>query len=129
MTAKSPANSRRKAAKSADPAQESPKPTAGERLMAELARDDDPYSLTLLIVEACRMADRLEAFDELLAGRRETWMKLKVGREVVEVYVDKVLAEARQCATVFRHYLADIHRQRAGIPTGPDDEDDPAKRY
>ncbi|MBU8833610.1 hypothetical protein [Mycolicibacterium goodii] len=97
--------------------------------MAELARDDDPYSLTLLIVEACRMADRLEKCNELLEGREETWMRLKMGREVVEVYVDKVLAEARQVATVFRHYLADIHRQRAGIPTGPDDNDDPSKRY
>ncbi|AWN02603.1 terminase small subunit [Mycobacterium phage Xavia] len=126
MTAKSTANTRRKAAKLA---QESPKPTAGERLMAELARDDDPYSLTLLIVEACRMADRLERCNELLEGREDAWMRLKVGRDVVEVHVDKVLAEARQCATVFRHYLADIHRQRAGISTGPDDDTDPAKRY
>ncbi|AOT25746.1 terminase small subunit [Mycobacterium phage Tortellini] len=129
MTAKSSANSRRKAANPPVDAPELPKKTAGERLMEELARDDDPYSLTLLIVEACRMADRLESFDELLAGRRETWLRLKLGRDTVEVYVDKVLAEARQCATVFRHYLADIHRQRAGIPTGPDDNDDPAKRY
>lgn len=99
--------------------------TAGQRLSAELSKPDDPYSLTILIVEACRMADRLERFDALLSGERAEWMRLKVGADVVEVQVDKVLQEARQCATVFRHYLADIHRVRSGISTGPDDEDDP----
>ena len=99
--------------------------TAGQRLSDELTKLNDPYSLTVMIVEACRMADRLERFDALLSGDRTEWMRLKVGSEVVEVQVDKVLSEARQCATVFRHYLADIHRVRAGISTGPDDDDDP----
>ncbi|AKF14361.1 terminase small subunit [Mycobacterium phage Phayonce] len=97
--------------------------------MAELAQPGDSYALTLLIVEACRMADRLEKYDALLEGREDAWMRLKLGRDTVEVQVDKVLAEARQCATVFRHYLADIDRKRDGTPPGPDDDDDPAKRY
>lgn len=104
-------------------------PTAGERLMAELARDSDPYPLTLMITEACRMADRLEQFDALLSGKQDAWMRLRVRDEVIEVQVDKVLQEARQCATVFRHYLADIHRQRAGISTGPDDDSDPLDQF
>lgn len=99
--------------------------TAGDRLAAELRRDSDPYSLTLLIIEACRHADRLERFDALLSGERAEWMRLKVGSDVVEIQVDKVLQEARQCATGFRHLLADIHRYRAGISTGPDDDEDP----
>ncbi|QFG09030.1 terminase small subunit [Mycobacterium phage ThulaThula] len=125
MTAKSPANSRRKVATQPD----LPTKTAGERLMAELAQPGDSYALTLLIVEACRMADRLEKYDALLEGREDAWMRLKLGRDTVEVQVDKVLAEARQCATVFRHYLADIDRKRDGTPPGPDDDDDPSKRY
>ncbi|MDH6199195.1 hypothetical protein M2272_005863 [Mycobacterium frederiksbergense] len=122
MTAKAPANS------GADPAN-SEATTAGQRLMAELARESDPYPLTLMIIEACRMADRLEQFDALLSGKQDAWMRLRVRDEVVEVQVDKVLQEARQCATVFRHYLADIHRQRAGISTGPDDDSDPLDKF
>ncbi len=99
--------------------------SAGRRLVAELSKDADPYPITLLIVEAGRIADRLEKLNGLLTGERSVWLELKLGRDqVAEVRVDNALSEARAQATVLRHLFAEIHRQRAGIPIGPDDDDD-----
>lgn len=99
--------------------------TAGRRLVAELSKDADPYSVTLLIIEAGRIADRLETLNGLLTGDRATWLTVGLGRDkVIEVRVDNVLSEARAQTTVMRHLFGEIHRQRAGIPLGPDDDDD-----
>jgi hypothetical protein len=100
-------------------------PTSGERLLADLSRDDDPYRITVMIIQASRIADRLEKLAALLAGERSAWMHVRVNRDqVLEVRVDSALQEARQQTTVLRHLLAEIHRQRANIPMGPDDDDD-----
>lgn len=105
-------------------AQQKSTPTAGNRLVADLAHDDDGYRITVMIVEAGRIADRLEKLDALLSGERESWLSLRLGRDKqLEVKVDNALGEARHQATTLRGLLAEIHRQRAGIPMGPDDED------
>ncbi len=98
--------------------------TAGARLVDDLTRDGDPYRITVMITEAGRVADRLERLDGLISGERSAWLRVRVNRDqVVEVQVDKALQEARQQAGVLRQLLAEIHRQRAGIPMGPDDDD------
>lgn len=102
-----------------------PKPTAGERLVADLSHEGDPYRIEVMVVEASRIADRLERLDALLAGERSAWMSLKLGRDKqLEIKVDNALQEARAQATCLRGLLYEIHRQRAGIAIGPDDEDD-----
>jgi hypothetical protein len=103
-----------------------PPPSAGTRLVAELSKADDPYAITILIVEAGRLATRLEKLDALLTGDADAWLRLRInGDQTVEVKVDGALAEARQSATVLRHLLAEVHRQRALIPLlGEDDSDD-----
>ena len=99
---------------------------SGARLVAELSKDGDPYSITIMIVEAGRIADRLDKLAALLAGERKAWwLQACVGRDqVLEVKVDNALGEARHQATTLRGLLAEIHRQRAGIAMPPDDDDD-----
>lgn len=99
--------------------------TAGQRLISALSKDEDPYALTVLIVEAARIADRLEKLDDLLSGEQTLWARLHWSdrKKVYEVYIDNALSEARQQATVLKHLLAEIHRQRAQIKTEPGDDD------
>ena len=100
-------------------------PTTGERLVADLSRDGDPYGVTTMIVEAGRIADRLDKLAALLSGERQAWLSLKLGRdERYEVKVDNALGEARHQATTLRGLLAEIHRQRAGFALVGDDDDD-----
>lgn len=108
-------------------------PAAGEVLRAKLSKDGDPYGVTLLINQAARIADRLEGLDRLLSADDSIWLRLDPVRVVelsptiaevrVHVRVDKPLIEERNLATLLRNLLAEIHKQRAGIPGGPDDDD------
>lgn len=98
--------------------------TAGQRLIEGLSREGDPYALTILIVEAARIADRLEKLDDLLSGEQTLWARLRDNREGdIYVAVDNALSEARQQATVLKHLLAEIHRQRAQTPRESSDDD------
>jgi hypothetical protein len=102
-----------------------PTQSAGERLVADLSREGDPYALTVMIVEASRIADRLDKIAALLAGEKSSWLSLRLGRDKrLEIRVDNALQEARAQATTLRGLLYEIHRQRAGIEIGPDDDDD-----
>lgn len=124
---KSAASGSRRAAKVARPA-------AGERLRVELTKDGDPYGVTILINQAARIADRLEALDRLLSGQdwllaggeapRVVEVTPRTVAVIVEVRVDKPLLEERNLTTVLRHLMADIHRHRAGIPGDPGDDED-----
>lgn len=106
-------------------------PTAGELLRAELALDGDPVGIRMLVRQAARIADRLEALDLLLSGHADAWAVLslprsdaKRGRIVVEVQVAEPLKEERALAVLFRSVLADIHKQRAGLKGGGEDDED-----
>ena len=98
-------------------------PTAGQRLIDELSREDDPYSLTFLIEQAAISADHLEQLNALLRGDRDAWLKLKIGVKTVEVVVDNVFVQRRQQSVALSRQLAEIVRQRAAIPDGDDDGD------
>jgi hypothetical protein len=94
-------------------------------LVADLSRPDDPYGISVMVTEAGRIADRLDKLAWLLAGKASSWLSLKLGRgNQLEVRVDNALGEARHQATTLRGLLAEIHRQRAGIPLVDDDDDD-----
>jgi hypothetical protein len=100
-------------------------PTAGERLVEDLSRSDDPYSITVMVTEAGRIADRLDRLAALLSGERSAWMQVKLGREKqLEIKVDSALQEARAQATTLRGLLYEIHRERANITIGSDDDGD-----
>jgi hypothetical protein len=100
-------------------------PTAGERLLADLSRPGESYDIGVMVTEAVRVTDRLEKLDKVLSGEKSSWLSLKLGRDgQIEVKVDSALQEARAQATVLRGLLYEIHRQRAGIQSGPDDDAD-----
>ena len=97
-------------------------PTAGQRLVQELAQPKDPYALTFLIEQAAHTADYLERLRQLLDGDRDAWLKLKIGAKTVEVVVNNPLLEARQHTEQLRKLLGEIHRQRAAIPMPPEND-------
>lgn len=64
----------------------------------------------LLLLETCRMADRLDTLDRQLQG--EAWLRFRhdeSGAEVT-VYVDRVLVEAREQATALRGLVAELSK-------------------
>ena len=98
--------------------------TPGQSLIDDLSLPGDPYALTIVIIEAARIADRLEKLDRIVSGDEDTWMRLCAGRDdVVEVRIDSALSEARQQATVLRHLIAEVRRHRAALPAEADDDD------
>lgn len=66
-----------------------------------------------LLVEACRIADRLDVLDRQLHGH--DWLRFRhdeSGAEVT-VYVDRVLAEAREQATALKGIVAELTKPGA----------------
>lgn len=101
-----------------------PKPSAGERLVAELSKPDDPYSLQFLIEQAGHTADYLERLSALLSGDRDSWLQVKIGAKTVEVIVNNPLVQHRQFSDHLRKLISEVARQRAAIPSDPDNDDD-----
>lgn len=88
--------------------------STGEKLRALIKDDTDARTLGL-IVEASRIADRLDDLDDVIAGKGVLQLlRFRLvdneGR-VAEVKFDGVLAEARQQATTLRGILAQL-----GVP-------------
>jgi hypothetical protein len=70
----------------------------------------------VLLLEACRIADRLDRLDGQLRGG--DWLRLEADedRDEVIVVVDKALAEARQQATALKALVSEL-RQAGRSPT------------
>jgi len=66
-----------------------------------------------LLLEACRIADRLDTLDRQLHG--DAWLRFRHHESDVEVtvYVDRVLAEAREQATAFRGIVVELQKSAA----------------
>lgn len=69
----------------------------------------------VLLEEACRVADRLDRIDGILAARRD-WIRistLDLGENVkVRITLDGVLAEARQQQLALRALVAEVQSAR-----------------
>lgn len=82
----------------------------GQALWDELTASWTPSPLQReLLIEACRMADRLEKLDGHLKGRE--WLRFRVSDEEgteVKVYVDGVLRAVRELQGEFRMAVADL---------------------
>lgn len=67
-----------------------------------------------LLVEACRIADRLDRLEAQLSGDDAEWLRVEPDYEdptaPVVVVVDRALAEARQQATAMKGLLAEIRQ-------------------
>lgn len=88
---------------------------AGRELFNSLHDELDPYSLTVMILEAARIKDRLDLLHRLNSGDEDLWFRLAPTRgdgDVLEVKIDSGLQEARQLAAVLRQMLVEIGRQK-----------------
>jgi hypothetical protein len=95
--------------------------TRGERLWRDMKGDGLDPAQRVLLEEACRIADRLDKLDRLLAGSAHDWVSLvesKGDPERQEVVIDRPLAEARQQATALKQLIAEIRAAGAAKPTG-----------
>lgn len=72
----------------------------------------------VVLLEACRLADRLDRLDAIVDGNDE-WLRISTdeGGEIV-VAVDAALAEARQGATALRGMVADLVKALPKTPAG-----------
>lgn len=103
----------------------------GAKLWAELVADGLLHAGSrVLAEEACRIADRLEALDGLLRGKRSAWARIKPPREwSVEnadgdfvLQIDGLLIESRQQANALRQIVATLDSMK---PKDTSDEEDP----
>ena len=76
----------------------------------------------LLLVEALRVADRLDYFDELVAGKSREWSRLQEEGDHggMRVVVDDLLAEARQHGTALKTMLSELRQAPPRAPTRPE---------
>lgn len=89
--------------------------TRGAALWAAMEPEKLAPTHRVLLEEACRIADRLDRLDAMLAGR-EDWVRLQARNDEateVTVIVDNLLAESRQQATTLRGLVAEV---RAATP-------------
>ncbi|HEU4422054.1 MAG TPA: hypothetical protein VFR67_05880, partial [Pilimelia sp.] len=86
---------------------------AGHRLWDELAGDRETAGRRVLVLQACRITDRLEALDQLLRGDAEQWLDIvatKGDPDRQELVIDKALTEERQQATALKQLLAELRQ-------------------
>ena len=86
-----------------------------------LSPDAGPLA-RLLLTEALRIADRLDYFDQLIAGksRRGEWLRLTEGDNgEMRVVVDDLLAEARQHGTTLKGLVAELLKMLPAAPATP----------
>lgn len=95
----------------------------GAKLWLDLSGDVLPPGQRVLLEEACRIADRLDKLDRMLAGDATDWIGLVEKRrgdpEVLEVTIDRPLAEARQQQLALKQLLAEMRAMSAVQPPLP----------
>lgn len=89
---------------------------------------------SVLVVEACRIADRLDKLDELLRGDTDVWARIEDdytgSGKVIKLVFDDALAEARQQANALRQIVTSLKLgvASAAKPEGRSVLDDLASR-
>lgn len=86
---------------------------AGATLWREVMASNPPPLQRVLLLEACRIADRLSRLDRQLDG--EDWLRFRINEDgdEIRVIVDGVLAEARQQATALKSIVAELRQATA----------------
>lgn len=73
------------------------------------------------LVEACRIADRLERLNGLISGDADSWMYIKESRAddgEIQVIINDPMKEARMHAAALRSLLAPFEVAKAEQPAG-----------
>jgi hypothetical protein len=86
----------------------------------------------VLLMEACRIADRLDKLETQLTDPESEWLRVEPDYEnptaPVEVVVDKALAESRQQATALKGLIAEIRQASKVASAEPKGDGKPAKQ-
>jgi len=97
--------------------------SAAFRAAALKVKPEPSAAEAVLLDEACRLLDRLDRFDELLAGERDAWASVKwpYEGEPAELIVNSVLSEARAHTAELRQVLKaldlPVAKAAAGAPS------------
>jgi len=88
----------------------------GRRLWAQLNDGRRNPAEVVLIEETCRIADRLDLLDAVLAGDQITWMELRAGADddaPMVIVIDNALSQARMHATTLRGLVTELRQSNA----------------
>lgn len=99
----------------------------GTELWAAMQSSEMGPAHRVLLIEACRLADRLDRFEDVLSGGY--WFFAKVSEEnpdQAEIVIDNVLSEARQHAAALKTIVTELEPKPKGtaapaapkVPTG-----------
>lgn len=74
----------------------------------------------VLLTEACRLVDRSDKLDAVLAGDGETWMTLvhDLRTESYELRIDNAAVEARQTSNTLRQMIAALDAEKPTTAAG-----------
>lgn len=91
----------------------------GQQLWADLTADRDADAAWLVLAEeACRIADRLDRLEALIAGDDREWARIdftvRGDRKEIRLVFDDALAEARQQANALRQIVTTLRVGQAG---------------
>lgn len=104
----------------------------GTALWTALCAGAEPVgAVGVLILEACRTADRLERLDKFLNGNEQSWFDFiepEDGSGRVRVVIDAPLAEARQQQMALKQLLQTIGIDQKPAAKGSKSDDLSAKR-
>lgn len=94
----------------------------GRKLYDGLENPQDPEDVHALVVEACRVKDRLDRLNRMATRDDNEWgrvLPVKDSETEFVLEIGNVLREQRQTEIVFKQLLAEISRRRAAY----DDDD------
>lgn len=92
---------------------------SGTRLWREFNADDAlAEDDRVVLLEACRLADRCDRLDGILAGDAGTWATIAYTQGSLSIVVDKALAEARQHAVALARLVSHLRRVGEGAEAG-----------
>lgn len=97
----------------------------GRDLWGHMNDPRDPADVTALVVEACRVKDRLDRLHRMSTRDDREWGRL-LPTEMEGEFVLKigdVLREQRQTETVFKQLIAEIARRRSEYDDDGEDEE------
>lgn len=99
--------------------------SGGRELWEGLSDSRDPQDVVALVVETCRVKDRLDRLHRLASGSDAEWGRLlppseHEGEWVLQV--GGVLRELRQTEVVFKQLIAEVDRRRSAYDDDDGDE-------
>ncbi|GFK19285.1 hypothetical protein [Corynebacterium glutamicum] len=97
----------------------------GRTLYEQMRSHRDPGDVHALVVESCRVKDRLDRLDRLATRDDSEWGRILPYKDSDTEFVleiGNVLREQRQTEIVFKQLLAEVSRRRAAYDDDDDDE-------